>query len=573
MANNSKKFNKDKKSSKEVSKVDANSMADESSAKKEGGKFKNASKDKKVSKDTSLASKPSGRSTSTPFGMNATLLSNAANLFFSTPIGKGVDCAGNSVISEVVNPSTLQDFTSAGIMVYNFVPTPGISKDSGSAISTAMRDVFTHVCMFNSRTPSYGAADVIMYILAVKSMFILHAMGVRAYGLLNVAVAENRYWPKRVLEALGWNYENLKENMAEFRAYLNNSAFYINRFKVPSDIALFDRALELTSNVYSEGVSTKSQLYAFNPAIIYRWAEAEEATDGSPNYLEAQSLISSSQGSMTFGYFKDKLDTLYKSISDSQSCAIINSDISRAYTNIAEGALLVPDLYIVVPTIDRDDMLMGINNATVYDTDPSAQGYPISTFNVTQSGSKNILYFSPEIPHKTVADLGHTIPSVVACDHILNLRNPIPEARDIVYGAQFMSFAKPSTTEGKVSITECSDILLLSARIFHSAGGALAHYSVPTYMIANVDQEAVAGAAGIYLQEYMDVLGNLAQFDWHHPVRAVVIDAAAYDVKNEGKTTYVSPEFRDLDNYTVVTESNIAPIHEAMFMGMLGITG
>lgn len=82
-----------------------------------------------------------------------------------------------------------------------------------------------------------------MYVLALDAAYQVYAVGCRLYAALMKASASNWYWPKAIINEMGFDYDNMSGNIAQLRAYINSFSQRLAAFNVPSHFPLYSRHL------------------------------------------------------------------------------------------------------------------------------------------------------------------------------------------------------------------------------------------------------------------------------------------------------------------------------------------
>lgn len=308
------------------------------------------------------------------------LVSASANLFFSEALGTKIS---NKESTTYVG---IADNTMAvpGIMAINYLPTIGASTDGSSPANSVSRAIYSFVRHANSGSKNYDAPDLMLYLMAMDSMYQYWSYAARMYGILRLYAPKNRYLAKYLVEAAGGNYEDLTANMAQFRYELNSAAVKLNSFAVPKDMAFFTRHVTMCSGIYSDAASAgpKSQLYLFKPYNVWKYSDTGSQYGGS---LGAVNLTTSK---MTVASFVTVFNDMYNAIMYDEDLNIMSGDILKAYGT--SGIYMVPQLpenYTVIPAYD-DVILSQIENCTLV-------GRPKLQNGVTQDPNTGVLVWDP----------------------------------------------------------------------------------------------------------------------------------------------------------------------------------
>lgn len=168
---------------------------------------------------------------------NPDLLRAAGNLSFANALGSGIDLTNANCTAKLAN----DEQRIPGIAIVHTITGPGLSRDATSGVNIAMRNLYSFVRHANSGHSNYDPVDLMLYLLAMDEAYMVYYRAVRAYGAMFTFNTVNRYAPKALVEALGFDYEDINSNLATFRYAINAFAARINAYAVPTNMPLFKR--------------------------------------------------------------------------------------------------------------------------------------------------------------------------------------------------------------------------------------------------------------------------------------------------------------------------------------------
>lgn len=288
---------------------------------------------------------------------NEQLVRDAASIPYSYPLGGEF----GSYASQRVLP---------GLMCLQLVTGPGIADSENSPVNIAARDIYSYVRHKNSGHSNYDPNDLMSYLLAVDEAYMLYFNAVRAYGAMNLYNNENRYGPQRIVEGLGWDYEDLNANLAQFRYAINAYTVKLNALCVPSKLPYYQRHAWLYSGIYSDSTQPKAQLYAFIPAVTRVRNDTTSHLEcydlKTAQKLEDKTTIGAAavQQSKVSDWIKIS-NLVINNLLGSEDIGIISGDILKAYGR--ESLITIPainDDYRITP-IYSPEILSQIENATI----------------------------------------------------------------------------------------------------------------------------------------------------------------------------------------------------------------
>lgn len=303
--------------------------------------------DKKV--DQTYESTKCGGSTSKSndvswYAKNPELLKSAASLPMSTVTGNPLPFKyGESV---------------PGVMAIDWVPS--FQGDSASdAVNQAANSLYSYVVHANSRNQSYDSVDLMMLIYAGAQAFSFFAHGVRAYGVARMFDQRNKYLPEALLNAMGFNYFDLRDNLSKMWFDLNELVARLSQIWIPNDLPIVERWFWMNSHVYMDSSTVKGQYYVFVPKQVYKYNETLSPEGGALTPVTGWNPINKVKWSEYLAVMNEMIDALL----NSQDRGIIFGDILKAYG--AEKIYSVNSVdveYVATPVYDME-VLMQIENS------------------------------------------------------------------------------------------------------------------------------------------------------------------------------------------------------------------
>lgn len=211
------------------------------------------------------------------YATNSQILKDAASFSYNDALGAPFRV---DRIWDFQNPARPSIFTASipGLMSIQLYPTPGVSTDHFSPINIAAQNIYSYVRYQNSGAANYNPPDLMMYLLAMDSLFSCWNWMKRIYGIASQYSQKNRYMPYALLRANGLKPDEIFANLSDLRAFINQCAARISAFCVPAVMPYFVRHSWLYSNVYKDSDTDKAQQYMFVPAIFYQYDETSSTT-------------------------------------------------------------------------------------------------------------------------------------------------------------------------------------------------------------------------------------------------------------------------------------------------------
>lgn len=489
------------------------------------------------------------------------LVKDVASLPNATPLG--------SVVSPEVKVSidannTLYSggFRAPGVMRLGYVPAIGVSTDITSPINVAARNIYSFVRHANSGHSNYDAPDMMMYLMAMDSMYSFYFYCRRVYGLARVYNVLNYTYPKLIFHALGVDYADIVSNLSDFRAFINTIAVKLGSLCVPTGMDIFKRHAFMCENVYTDGTSSRAQSYVFVPDKLYQYSN----TGSTGTKLTATNFTvtnppaaGSDPGITNMGVsdLKAFFDALFVPVMADEDFNIMSGDILKAFGS--ENILrlgLIEENFTVMPIYD-ETVLTQVENGKYYGfitkavitQDPSVNAGAILTSYVGQTLRPANAWWFDDLDGNPSMLLNFHKDSVTP-DEIMEAT-----AQTVVVNSN------TSGTDGSYDVVQCGADIPTFMSIFTSDGQALTWLQDNVTMLLNTSTSASA------LYELVRVLREYVQFDWAPHVYATL------SATSGSNTTYTRGlPLTDLENAFTITESQLANVHETRMNSLFYVT-
>lgn len=245
-----------------------------------------------------------------------------------------------------------------GAMSLNFTPTYGRSVSETSALNISAQEFYAAIRSKNSGARNYERADLFMYVAAMDSASMLYALGMRAYAATRTATNKNWYWPRSIVGAMGFDYDDLIANAAKLRYGINLFAKKMSQFTMPWNFDVYKRHAMLCGSVFTDKDSAKGQVYLFKPTGYYRFKPTKYKTGGC---LEWTNMLT---GALTVDLYLTLLNDVADSLTKIEDIGIMSGDIQKAFPDTPQLQWVVLDenVELAVQNLDHR-MLAQIHNA------------------------------------------------------------------------------------------------------------------------------------------------------------------------------------------------------------------
>lgn len=338
------------------------------------GQFKGKTKDEKAPERVQESANDASWYTIAP-----QLVSDAASLSFNNPSG----------VVYTLDSGTHGKFVNPGIMSMYVAPVPGVSAGLSSAANIAAKNFYSFIRSRNSGGKNYDSPDILLYLMAMDSAYSFWMTMVRAYGMARVFVQSNRYFGELMLKASRIDFASISNNLANFRAYINQYALKLSALAVPATMSLFTRHTWMFGNAFADEDDTKAQFYMYVPAYFYKYEEYEGAGKCVPVPFGLDNEGTGIPHALwTFEQLMEYGNTLIGALIASEDINIMSGDIIKAYDNNTWKVNLIGEDFTILP-VYKEEVLEQIHNTTFVGCDPQnvdgTRGW--GSFAITQDAS------------------------------------------------------------------------------------------------------------------------------------------------------------------------------------------
>lgn len=429
-----------------------------------------------------------------------------------------------------VSNKTLVDNKEQSICVLKYINTCGVATQRTDGVNMAATQLYTYIRRANSGARNYEAADVMMYILAMREVYAEFFEAKRALGIANLYVFENHNLPDLLLHAININPSDLRANIATYRGRLNVLAKKINALAVPSYFKMFERTAYIASKVFADSTSIRGQFYVFQRSGYYLWSPISSEKGSALEFNRVDNQISFAQ---KLSNLERMLDALFLD----DDINTMSGDILKAFGS--EKCYQVVDTtedYTVLPQYD-EDILAQIENSYAYASANGGTLYPDSAFTITQT--EQLITFQPTGSNSVVSKINVT-------DKAFNSHKDLPQYSDNLEWSRLITICEISAGDAAdtsfTGVVSCGQELLERyALVKYGVGG-----TPTTNFFYNVIG-AVSNATGG--NNNLGILSAVMQFDWHPIIYFFTVNEQTITVGG------------DLKKYTFIADEIWTPVH------------
>nr|WPR18433.1 MAG: capsid protein [Crogonang virus 172] len=435
-----------------------------------------------------------------------------------------------------------------GIATIHCLSTLGTCTSAESAANVASRMEYIFVRHANSGHANYEAPDLFITERAVAEVYSMIGWATTTYALMQRYSPDNRYTPRALVKARGFDYDNLASNMPRFNMIINMAIAKAGTLRVPKKFNYLARLFEAYTTLYADSSATnKTQYYQFIPDGF--WQYSGTSTGGTTLVYKALSSYGTVQSDKSVLLTLDNLEKLFGEFLDAlmaeEDVGIMCGDILKAYGDEGCWHLGYVPMDLTVSDVHDENVLLSIRNIV---TTGDVVG------SVVQSGGYLTESISRTVALTDVANCS-TLPWLTP---LVDLPIASPSADDVINATRYMFNAKFSNTDSEVTMTLTSyDIIIVTKISIASttSSGSSVYNSDTYYTQGNEYAVAPARLANVYAFNYMPSFTHI-QF--------LQTGETAWRVSN----SYRMGEF---DNVAALSMANIAALNDACLLSEYGV--
>lgn len=298
------------------------------------------------------------------YAQNEQLLKDSASFSYNYPLGTTVTITDDS--TDPINTAAVP-----GVMALYCSPSYGGSGVANSPLNVAIRNIYSFVRHANSGHTNYDAPDMGIYLMAMDNLYSFIAFLRRIYGVVMTFSYTNRYYPTAVVNAMGVDFEDIHQNLADFRSYINSLAVKVGSMCVPASMSVFARHMWMYEGYYVDTDQDKAQTFLYTPSGFFQYTLADDQSGmlayrelfNADNYIASTAITDTTL--LTFKNLHDYGDSLIEPILRSEDMNIMSGDILKAFGRENVYMLpMIPENYVVLPSFN-EEVVNQINNATL----------------------------------------------------------------------------------------------------------------------------------------------------------------------------------------------------------------
>lgn len=482
------------------------------------------------------------------YNKDAQSVKDVANISFNTPVGKHVPGATVSVADTLEDPpkAMLADLPAQpGFMSVGYVPVIGSGKGvAHDAVNIAARNIYSYVRYANSGASNYEPQDLMIYLLAMDSLYTLFAWGVRAYSALNSADRFSGFFPVDLCHALGMEVggssDDWSNNISNLRAFLNAFGIKISAFNVPSNFPYFARHMWMNSNIFKDMNIRRSSYYVLRPEYIYQF----DNLGGGLIPVEFCDSIGSETAGVTYAQYVRLCNQTLSLLNAEEDIGIISGDILKAYgiDNMFKIGSMPEQMPLGV--VYSPEVLSQIAGSTIVDIDPNHLNIVQNEAGIIGHGQRNT---STGLAQNFGLQTKTMTRTTIINKFIVNMLIDDPKPDDVMVATRLITSLKGiMAANATLTIDECGSEIITSVAIVGLGYPKTGNYAPIISSTAVISYQSSG-------QPQTEVMSYFAKFDW-----APVLYIITLGIDNKSCTVDTTCDY---GNVAYVDSTTLANMH------------
>nr|AVX53578.1 putative capsid [Marmot picobirnavirus] len=312
-------------------------------------------------------------------------LENMASVYFNQIVGDQIFSPTNGGLDNLAADVVPY----ACVLRYNHaINAEDLTVGKGTYVQRAADAFFNYFTQGFTSGVNFEAPDVLMAVIAAASLSAVMIEGKRPYGLMHTFMQWNKGYARDVVNALGIDYNDLKQNLAKFRTQYNLRVDTFNKtIAIPKSFMLLLQWGFIAGNVFSDTSSPEySSLYFYKLENCLKYNPTKLTTGTCLTWFKIAGGTP-----LTVDDWFTKIDELFATFNDSDVREMFGA-IRRVYSEDQLLKLTEIDDSFSTPVVLHDTVNAQFHNAGWFN-DNVLGGYPTNLLTAGESDSRNVALY------------------------------------------------------------------------------------------------------------------------------------------------------------------------------------
>lgn len=529
------------------------------------------------------------------YAQNPQLLTDYASFPYGVAVGSKLKLFSNDTFNGSI----------PGVLAYYFHPSIGVASDPTAPVNVAARSIYSFVRHANSGHANYDSPDLMLYLLAMDSIYMMFSFMKRAIGVIHDYSVYNRYYPDALLTAMGLDPADFRANSENFRGFINTYAVRMGSMCVPNSMSYMARHTWMCEGIYVDSSAAKAQTYLYSPSSFFKFdlddQGAGQLVPAAPWLYTATDPDRPSVQLLKVSELEEFALGLLEPILSNEDLNIMSGDILKAFgdsgvvrvTGVPEGYMVLPQYNLeVLSQMENASVLANTVGGTTVTQDVSVGG----GFLKSQQNTETFVGFNAYNTNSTIqhfftaADMAEMLDGRLLGNRILNFhKQEVTPADNMVATRLMVNYVKPEGANVQVQLDpqgratvggildSCGSEVISRATMYQyvwtSSGLELRPTPIGTLQaslypsIANPPYISAVSRGKVNFE----ITTGISQFDWHPGMWQFICREDANDMSKYILSTSAKLPLQDIDNYTVISEDNIRNLHTTALLSMFSV--
>lgn len=280
-------------------------------------------------------------------------------------------------------------FRIPGVAAIYWLSVYGIARDLSDPANIAVQKMYLKLQeIMKNRTLPFEGVNMMEVVLASDQVAAGYTLIVRAVQALGVANIASRYLPVSLFDAMGWDYNDFLEHLADIKEQLKVWKELIDNYMyVPDIFPMFRAHQQMCKYIYTDGQGEKAQCYVCMPSHLWSWGNNDQTWT-----MEAVKLTAARDDDYTpwtWTQVKAAMDQLILTTLGSTDFQRISAAIKTTYMELGVKPveLTGPDAIGPLVFMTDEDFINVLQNADVIDVPDNL----VSTWAPHDNGNNTII--------------------------------------------------------------------------------------------------------------------------------------------------------------------------------------
>jgi hypothetical protein len=276
------------------------------------------------------------------------------------------------------------------------IPAEGGAALNAAPINVAGTSTFVALSSFNNKQTLYAPQDVQLLVLSVGQLYAIEEFIRRAFKFSFIINSNNLAVPRTYYTAMGIDFDDYRQNLANYRDQFNVLITKINSIRFMYNIPYLKKCYEIYQGSYKDSLTNLYGMHFVVPATTWQLNDIKNEQGGGLDTVQ----VVPANGVRLLSEYLTILENMISAVRTSSTFNVIYSDILALYERAGFETLEIPLFFPGEQTIEEYNPMFNImlRHATITgsnaaEPDPEAPAkYQTTGNDVVSDPDNNALY-------------------------------------------------------------------------------------------------------------------------------------------------------------------------------------